>query len=203
MGKLCTVSLVADSGLILGLNWIDVAIIAVAIGIGVWGWRMGILRASVALLAIVVGVLLAGMYHERVFVDLAIAEMPSGAMRVASFAVILALVSVGGYVIGTFLRGLASVLLLGWADRAAGALFGVAFGLLLMQAVIAIVVLAGLDDANGEIGESVLGWVMLDNVPVVRALLPSEFDLAIQQFVAEVDTLRSTVDVAQGPLGGG
>ena len=78
-----------------------------------------------------------------------------------------------------------------------------AFGLLLMQAVIAIVVLAGLDDANGEIGESVLGWVMLDNVPVVRALLPSEFDLAIQQFVAEVDTLRSTVDVAQGPLGGG
>ena len=203
MGKLCTVSLVADSGLILGLNWIDVAIIAVAIGIGVWGWRMGILRASVALLAIVVGVLLAGMYHERVFVDLAIAEMPSGAMRVASFAVILALVSVGGYVIGTFLRGLASVLLLGWADRAAGALFGVAFGLLLMQAVIAIVVLAGLDDANGEIGESVLGWVMLDNVPVVRALLPSEFDLAIQQFVADVDTLRSTVDVAQGPLGGG
>ena len=171
------------------------------------GWRLGILRASVALLAIVVGVLLAGMYHERVFVDLAIAESPSGVMRTASFAVILALVSVGGYVIGTFLRGLASVLLLGWADRAAGALFGVLFGLVLAQAVIAIVVLAGLDDANGEIGESVLGWAMMDNAPVVRALLPAEFDLAIQQFVAEVDTLRSTVDStvdgAQGPLGGG
>lgn len=193
----------ADSGLVLGLSWIDFAIMGVAIAIGVWGWRMGILQASVALLAIVVGVLLAGMYHERVFVDLAIAESPSGAMQAASFAVILALVSVGGYVIGTFLRGLASVLLLGWADRAAGALFGVLFGLVLAQALIAIVVFAGLDDANGEIGESVLGWVMMDNVPIVRALLPSEFDLAIQQFVAEVDTLRSAVDGAQGPLGGG
>ena len=193
----------ADSGLILGLSWIDVVIVGAAIGISVWGWRMGILRASVALAAILVGVLLAGIYHERVFVDLAIAESPSGAMRVASFAVILALVSVGGYVIGTFLRGLASVLLLGWADRAAGALFGALFGLVLAQAVIAIVVLAELDDANGEIGESVLGWLMMDNVPVVRALLPSEFDLAIQRFVAEVDTLRSAVDGAQGPLGGG
>lgn len=193
----------SDSGLILGLGWIDLVIILVAIGIGVWGWRMGILRAGVALLAIVVGVLLAGMYHERVFVDLAIAEAPSGAMRTASFIVILFLVSVGGYVVGTFLRGLATVLLLGWADRAAGAFFGVLFGLLLAQATIAIVVLAGLDDANGEIGDSLIGWAMMDNVPVVRALLPSDFDLAIQQFVADVDTLRSTVDEAQGPLGGG
>lgn len=194
---------VSDSGLILGLGWIDLVIVGVAIGIGVWGWRMGILRAGVALLAIVVGVLLAGMYHERVFIDLAIAETPSGAMRTASFIVILALVSVGGFVIGTFLRGLASVLLLGWADRAAGGFFGVLFGLLLAQATIAIVVLAGLDDANGEIGKSVIGWVMMDNVPVVRALLPTDFDVAIQQFVAEVDTVRSATDGVQSQLGGG
>jgi membrane protein required for colicin V production len=197
------VSLVSDSGLILGLSWIDLAIVLVAVGIAVWGWRMGILRAGVALLSIVVGVLLAGMYHERVFVDLAIAEAPTGPMKASSFVVIMALVSVGGYVVGTFMRGLASVLLLGWADRAAGALFGALFGLLLAQAAIAIVVMAGLDDANGEIGGSVIGWAMLDNVPVVRALLPSEFDLAIQQFVAEVDTLRATVDGVQGPIGGG
>ncbi len=200
---MCTVSFVTDSGLILGLSWIDLVILGLVIGIGVWGWRLGILRAGVALLSIVVGVLLAGMYHERVFVDLAIAEAPSGVMRAASFTVILSLVSVGGYLLGTFLRGLAAVLLLGWADRAAGASFGVLFGLLLAQAAIAIVVFAGLDDANGAIGESVLGWVMLDNVPIVRALLPSEFDLAIQQFVLEVDTLRSSAEGVQGSIGGG
>lgn len=192
-----------DSGVFLGLGWVDFVILGVAFGVGVWGWRIGILRAGVALLAVVVGVFLAGAYHERVFVDLAIAESPSGEMRLASFAVIMGLVAVGGYVVGTFLRGVASVLLLGWADRSAGALFGVLFGLTMAQAVIAIVVLAGLDDAEGAIGASVLGWVMMDNAPVVRALLPTEFDLAIQQFVAEVDSLRSMVDVAEGAIGGG
>ena len=193
----------SESSLILGLNILDLVIIALAVGIGVWGWRLGILRASVALLAVVLGVFLAGIYHERVFADLAISESPSGTMRAASFFVILALVSVGGYVVGTFLRGLASLLLLGWADRAAGGLFGVLFGLLLIQAAIAIVVLAGLDDADGIVGHSAIGWTMLENVPVVRALLPGEFDTAIQGFVAEVEEWRSAVDGANGALGGG
>ena len=195
--------LVDDSALVLGLNVLDLVILAVAMGIGFWGWRMGILRAGVALLAIVVGVVVAGMYHERVFVDLAIAESPSGAMKAASFFLILTLVSVGGYIIGTFLRGVASVLLLGWADRAAGGLFGVLFGLLLVQATFAMLVYAGLGHADGVVGQSTIGMAMLDNVPVVRALLPSEFDLAIQSFAGEVDALRSTVDQVGGPVGGG
>ncbi len=196
-------SLVPESELFLGLNILDLVIIAAVLGIGVWGWRMGILRTSVALLAIVVGVFLAGVYHERVFTDLAISEAPSGAMRAASFLVILVLVSVGGYVIGTFLRGFASLLLLGWADRAAGGVFGALFCLLLIQSVFAIVVAAGLDDANGVVGHSVIGWAMMENAPVVRALLPSEFDRAIQGFVSEVEQWRSTVDAVPGPIGGG
>lgn len=195
--------LVDGSALFLGLNVLDVVIVAVAAGIGFWGWRMGILRASVALLAIVVGVVVAGLYHERVFVDLAIAETPSGAMQAASFFLILTLVSVGGYILGTFLRGVATVLLLGWADRAAGGLFGVLFGLLLTQATFAMLVYAGLGQVDGVVGQSAIGMAMLDNAPVVRALLPSEFDLAIQGFAGEVDALRSSVDQVGGPVGGG
>ena len=191
------------SALFLGLNVLDLVIVAVAVGIGVWGWQMGILRASVALAAIVVGVVVAGLYHERVFVDLAIAEAPSGGMKAASFFLILTLVAVGGYILGTFLRGVASVLLLGWADRAAGGLFGVLFGLLLVQATFAILVYAGLSHVDGVVGQSAIGMAMLDNAPVVRALLPSEFDLAIQGFASEVDALRSSVDQVGGAVGGG
>ncbi len=194
---------VTESSLFLGLNVLDLVIVAVAVGIGLCGWRMGILRTSVASLAIVLGVFLSGMYHERVFMDLAITESPSGSMQAASFFVILTLVSLGGYLVGTLLRGLASLLLLGWADRAAGGLFGVLLGLLLVQAVFAVVVLAGLDDAEGLVGHSVIGWAMLENAPIVRTLLPSQFDLAIQGFVAEVGEWRSAVEGAAGPLGGG
>ena len=194
---------VDDSALILGLNWIDLVVLGAALAIGFWGWRLGILRATVALIAVAVGVVLAGLYHERVFTDLAINDAPSGAMRTVSFVVILTLVLVGGFALGTFLKGLASVLLLGMADRAAGAIFGVLFGLLLAQAVFAIIVLAGLDDAQGALGGSVVGWWMMDNTPVVRALLPSEFDSAIQEFVAEVSDLRAAIDDLPDPPGGG
>ena len=192
----------ADSAVVLGLSWVDLGIVLFVLGVGLAGWRVGILRMLVMLGAVVVGVVLAGMYHERVFVDLAISEEPTGVMLAASFAVIVLLVTVGGAVAGAFLRGVAAVLLLGWADRAAGALFGVLFGLLLAQAALAIVVLAGLDGATGVIGGSELGWLMLDNVPVVRALLPAEFDAAIQGFVAEVSSLKEAVEEAAGPLTG-
>lgn len=195
--------LVDGSALFLGLNVLDLVIVAVAVGIGFWGWQMGILRASVALAAIVVGVVVAGLYHERVFVDLAIAEAPSGGMKAASFFLILTLVAVGGYILGTFLRGVASVLLLGWADRAAGGLFGALFGLLLVQATFAMLVYAELSHVDGVVGQSAIGIAMLDNAPVVRALLPSEFDLAIQGFASEVDALRSSVDQVGGAVGGG
>ena len=194
---------VTDSALILGLNVLDLVIIGLTVGIGFWGWKLGILRTAVALLAVVIGVFLAGLYHERVFIDLAISESPSGPMRAASFFAIMALVSVGGYIAGALLRGMASLLLLGWADRAAGGLFGAIFGLLLIQAAFAIVVLAGLDDADGAVGHSVIGWAMLENVPVVRALLPAEFDTAIQGFVAEVDEWRAAVEPAADQVGGG
>lgn len=190
-----------DSSIVLGLNGLDLIILGSALALGFWGFRLGLVRASVALLAVVVGVLLAGAYHERVFVDLALSDEPSGAMLIASFTVILSLVIVGGYVVGGLLRGIAALLLLGWADRAAGGLFGLLFALLLAQALIAIVVLAGVEDPDGVIGSSVIGREMMQNTPVVRALLPSEFDLAIQQFVAEVDALRSAVDDAAS-LGG-
>ena len=194
---------VTDSALILGLNVLDLVIIGLTVGIGFWGWKLGILRTAVALLAVVIGVFLSVLYHERVFIDLAISESPSGPMRAASFFAIMALVSVGGYIAGALLRGMASLLLLGWADRAAGGLFGAIFGLLLIQAAFAIVVLAGLDDADGAVGHSVIGWAMLENVPVVRALLPAEFDTAIQGFVAEVDEWRAAVEPAADQVGGG
>ena len=193
---------VDDSALFLGLNWIDIVVIAAALAIGLWGWQLGILRAGVALIAVIVGVVLAGMYHESVFTDLAIDDAPTGLMRTVSFSVILALVLIGGYALGTLLKGLASVLLLGMADRASGAVFGLIFGLLLAQAVFAILVLAGLGDAHDTLGDSTIGWWMMDNTPVVRALLPSQFDLAIQEFVSEVDGLRSAVDRLSTPPNG-
>ena len=77
--------------------------------------------------------------------------------------------------------------MLGWADRSAGLVFGAAVGVLIVQALIAVAIYAPLPGASAEVGQSRLGAVMMDNVPVVRALLPGSFDLAIHEFLIGLD----------------
>lgn len=175
-------------------NWLDFVLIAILVVSVIHAWRTGFLRGAVLLLAVAGGVVLAGAYHERVILDLAIATDPSPEMLVASFGVILAVVVVAGWLAGNFLKGAAELLMLGWADRSAGALFGLFFAVLLIQAAMAIVVVAPIDAAHQTVADSAIGRVMLDHVPVVRALLPSDFDLGIQRFVAEVEAARGSLN---------
>ena len=176
------------------LNWLDFVIIAIVAVSVIHAWRTGFVRGAVGLLAVAVGVFLAGAYHERVILDLAIATEPTAEMKVASFGVILAVVVLAGWIAGNFLKGAAEVLMLGWADRSAGAVFGLLFAVLLVQAAMAIVVVAPIEATHETVADSAIGRLMLDNVPVVRALLPSDFDLGIQRFAAQVEQARASLN---------
>ena len=87
------------------MHWLDIAIIVIVAVPALAGWRLGFVRKAVLLLAVSVGVAVAGAYHERVIIDLAIAETPTAEMRFASFAAIVAVVVVLGAVAGLLLRG--------------------------------------------------------------------------------------------------
>lgn len=165
------------------MHWLDIVIIVAALLIAALGWRIGFLRNAVVLIAVIVGVVLAGSFHERVITDLAISDNPTAQMRFASFVAIVLVVVLLGAVIGAFMRGAASVLMLGWADRAAGLIFGVLAALLVIQALIAVAVAAPLPGAPEQIGQSEIGARLIDNIPVVRALLPESFDIAIRDFL--------------------
>ena len=175
------------------MHWLDIGIIVVVALLAIVGWRLGFMRKAVVLLAVVAGVVVAGAYHERVIVDLAIADVPTAEMRFASFVVIVGVIVVVGAFAGALLRGTADMLMLGWADRSAGLVFGLAVGVLVVQALIAVSVYAPLPGASAELGQSQLGAVMMDNVPVVRALLPESFDLAIHEFLAGLDEVPGTL----------
>lgn len=165
------------------MHWLDIVIIVAILLIAALGWRIGFLRNAVVLIAVVVGVVLAGSFHERVIVDLAISDDPTPQMRFASFVAIVLVVVLLGAVAGAFLRGAAGVLMLGWADHAAGLIFGALAALLILQALIAVAVAAPLPGAPEQIGQSEIGARMMDNIPVVRALLPESFDIAIRDFL--------------------
>lgn len=175
------------------MHWLDIVIIAALLLIAALGWRIGFLRNAVVLIAVVVGVVLAGSFHERVIVDLAISDDPTAQMRFASFVAIVLVVVLLGAVAGAFLRGAASVLMLGWADRAAGLIFGALAALIVLQALIAVAVAAPLPGAPEQIGQSEIGARMMDNIPVVRALLPESFDIAIRDFLDGVGQTSDSI----------
>ena len=155
------------------MNWLDIVII-VAIAISTFlGLKIGIIKAVLSLAGLIAGVILAGRYYAPLAEQLSFISQASIA-KVVAFAIILIGVMVIAGVLAWLLKGLASVMMLGWVNRLGGAVFGLALGAIFCSALLAIwVKFLGL---AGTIAESTLAPILLDSLPMVLALLPSEFD---------------------------
>ena len=135
------------------MTWVDWAIVAVAAAFALAGWRTGLIAMLVWAVSVVAGIAVAGAWHGRVLVDLAfLEEPPTGWLRVAAFAVLFGAVLLAGAFAAHWARGAAKALMLGWADGAGGAVVGLAFALLAMQALAAAVVLAPVPEGAGAAG---------------------------------------------------
>ena len=167
------------------MSWVDWAIIGIAAAFALTGWRTGLVAMLVWAASVAAGIAVAGAWHGRVLVDLAfLEEPPSGWLRVGMFAVLLGAVMLAGAFAAHWAKGAAKSLMLGWADAAGGAVVGLAFALLAMQALIAAIVLAPVPEARELLADSEAGRLMLDAAPAVRALLPAEFDAALAEFAS-------------------
>jgi len=159
------------------MNWLDIVII-VAIAIPTFiGLRMGIIKASLSLAGLIVGVILAGRYYVLLSQQLSFIPQ-AGVAKVVAFAIILIGIMVVASVLARLLKWAASVVMLGWVNQLGGAVFGFGLGAIFCGAILAIwVKFLG----AGAIAESGLAAVLLDRFPMVLVLLPHEFD-AIRSF---------------------
>ena len=160
------------------MNWLDIVIV-VAIAIPTLiGLRIGLIKAALSLVGLIVGVILAGRYYVLLSQQLAFIPQ-AGVAKVVAFAIILIGIMVVASVLARLLTWAASVVMLGWVNRLGGAIFGLVLGAIFCGALLAIwVKFLG---TGGIIAESGLATVLLDRFPVVLALLPREFD-AIRSF---------------------
>ena len=156
------------------MSWLDIVIIVVVIIATFWGLRIGIIKAVLSLVGLIVGVILAGRYYVPLSEQLAFIPQASIA-KIAAFAIILIGIMVIAGVLARFLKWTASILLLGWVNRLGGAVFGFVLGTILCSALLAIwVKFFGI---AGVISESSLTAILLHYFPMVLALLPHEFDV--------------------------
>jgi membrane protein required for colicin V production len=166
------------------MNWLDFTIIALVALITMTAFRRGFIRETVGLAAVVLGVIVAGLFHDNVAEGIDSLVGVDTWTRIASFLAIFLAISIAGWILSRLLRTAAELLFLGWADHAAGGIFGLIKAVIVVQAITIIFVLQPALGVEGAIDDSLIGSFFLDTTPVVRALLPGEFDTALHDFFA-------------------
>jgi membrane protein required for colicin V production len=155
------------------MSWLDIALLVV-IGItALVGLRIGIIKAVLTLIGMIVGVILAGRFYVALAGSLTFIPQETLA-RVVAFAIILIGVVLFASIIAGVLKWLTSIILLGWVNRLGGAFLGLIMGAIFCGALLAIwTKFLGIAE---PIAESALATFLLDRFPMVLALLPEEFD---------------------------
>ncbi len=119
------------------MNGLDIAIIVVMAVAAFMGLRIGIIKAVLSLAGLIIGVLLAGSYYTSFSGQLTFISQANVA-KVVAFAIILIGVMVIAGVLAWFLKRVASIMMLGWVNRAGGAVFGLVLGAIFCSALLAI-----------------------------------------------------------------
>jgi membrane protein required for colicin V production len=155
------------------MNWLDIVIIVVAVLLGLAGLRQGIIRTVFGIAGLIGGIVLAGRYYD----ELAAFIFPAGApwANIAAYAIILLATLIVAGVVGHFVAKLVHFAALGWLDRLVGCVLGVVIGGLLCAAVLAIVG-KYYPGAEAVISQSVIARFLMEQFPLLLALLPADFD---------------------------
>lgn len=159
------------------MNWLDIVILVI-LAISVFlGLKIGIIRALLSLVGLIVGIFLAGRYYIPFSERLAFIPQDKAA-QVVAFIIILIGVMLIATLIAKLLTWAVSAVMLGWVNRLGGAIFGLLLGGMSCSVLLAIwVKFYGTE----LVSESLLAQVLLDKFPLILALLPGEFD-AVRNF---------------------
>jgi membrane protein required for colicin V production len=162
------------------MNWLDIVIIVVAVLLGLAGLRQGIIRTVFGIAGLIGGIVLAGRYYD----ELAELLFPAGApwANIAAYAIILLATLIVAGVVGHFVAKLVHFAALGWLDRLVGCILGVVIGGLLCAAVLAIVG-KYYPGAEAVISQSGLARFLMEQFPLLLALLPADFDFIRDFFI--------------------
>lgn len=159
------------------MNWFDIVLILVLVLTTFMGFRRGLIGMVLPLAGLIIGIILAGHYHDAVGGWLPIDNLEYAGW--AGYAIIVVAVLIVSVILAVVLRRFIRLVLLGWVDRVGGAFFGLVLGGLFCGAALAASLEFGL--GLDFIPGSGIARLLLDWFPVVLGLLPQEFD-AVRDF---------------------
>jgi membrane protein required for colicin V production len=165
------------------MNWLDFTILILIAGFVVSGYAAGLVRSFVTLAATVVGVVAAGLLYERFSDTVEIFINNEDAADAVAFLVLFGAVYLLGQILTIVLKTSLTLLMIGWWDKPAGAVFGFLKGVIVVQ-VLLIVFAAypslGFDEA---VDESKIARNFVDDWSFLLVVLPSEIEDKVDDFL--------------------
>lgn len=173
------------------MNWLDIVIIVVSVIVGYMGLKSGLIKMVSVVVGFIAGFWLAGQYGDQVASMFGDASWAS----VAAFAIILIVALIAFSMIGSILRKILSLVMLGWADKLVGGVLGLALGAFICAALLMFIVNATFDIPNipgvqipnlnfmqKAIKDSTLAKLLIQQMPILMAFVPAEFRNKIPSF---------------------
>ena len=165
------------------MNWLDVVVIVMLLGFTFAAFRAGLIREVVTLVAVMLGIVIAGALYDDLAKDVLVFIDNEGAAEAVSFLALFGSVYLLGQIGAYILKTGAALLMLGPMDKLGGAVFGFIKGILVVQ-VLLIVFAAypslGLDDA---VDNSEIARLFVDDFSFLLNILPGAFDDRIDIFL--------------------
>ena len=155
------------------MNVLDIVILILLVVPTLIGLKMGIIKAVLSIVGVIIGVLLAGRFYEPLGNSLTFISDP-GIAKIVAFAIILIVVMIIAGIAAFMLKKIVSAILLGWVNRLGGAVLGFLLGAIFCGAILSV--LGSFITDSDIVRESWLASVLLKTFPLVLAFLPDELD---------------------------
>lgn len=156
------------------MSGLDIAISISLLITGVLGWRTGVIKVISSALGIILGVVFATRYGNRLVWLENFIESDS-LVTIAGFCVIFLITFIGSMLLANAARKVLSLMLLAWVDSAAGAIAGVFTASIVWVAIIAVVGSLPFDSPGEAFEESKAAEVLTENTSFLLIFLPDDY----------------------------
>lgn len=168
------------------MNWLDLAILLTLVWFTLAGATAGLPREALTLAAMLLGVVLAGLFHDRLAVDFEAVLSNQRAAQAASFAAIFFAVYGAGQIGAVLLKSAALTLTFGPLDHTGGFVLGLLKGVVIIEAALFLFARYHFATMVGAMDGSLLTPFFLHGIPFVLIFLTDEFRRAVDAFPAAI-----------------
>jgi uncharacterized membrane protein required for colicin V production len=169
----------------MNVNWLDAAILLTFFWFGFTGLAAGLLRTGITLLSFLFGIVLAGLFYQRLAGDIRVVVSNEVLVNVIALMAIWLATALAGQLLAGILKQAASLFFFGPLDGIGGLVLGLMKAFLLVELVLIILVAYRGQSifVAQSLSHSALVPYLLRDFDLLARLLPGEFRTAVDQFV--------------------